>query len=362
MIYEWKNFEVMRMTKLLLVSTKTEQSKGGIAVWTDGFLHYCKQYGIDCDLLNIATIGARAKEGNAKRNFKDEFIRTKKIFQNLRKMLRNNTYEVAHVNTSCGSFGIIRDYLTVRKIKRKKPTCKTILHFHCEIQVQCASIISRYFLSQILKISNEVLVLNKQNECFLRDHYGVSSKIVPNFIDSDVVRTDEKNISPEVKEAIFVGYVRPEKGIRELYEIAQKFPQITFRLIGEIHNEVMRWPKPDNVMLCGKKNHPDILSEMDKADIFIFLSHSEGFSIALLEAMARGLPCISTDVGANNEMLEGKGGIILPVGDVPKMIFAVKEMMNVQKRQLMSQWNLQKVRNNYTSDRVMEELKQIFSN
>ena len=45
--------------KLLLVSPKTEQSKGGIAVWTDAFLENCNKYDIDCDLLNIATIGSR---------------------------------------------------------------------------------------------------------------------------------------------------------------------------------------------------------------------------------------------------------------------------------------------------------------
>ena len=50
------------MIKLLLVSPKTEQSKGGIAVWTDAFLENCDKYGISCDLLNIATIGKRAKQ------------------------------------------------------------------------------------------------------------------------------------------------------------------------------------------------------------------------------------------------------------------------------------------------------------
>lgn len=348
------------MTKLLLVSAKTEQSKGGIAVWTDAFLESCNQYGIDCDLLNIATIGSRAKQGNAGRNFKDEFVRTKAIFQNLRAMLKDKIYDSAHVNTSCGAFGLIRDYLTINQIKKKQPACKRILHFHCDIQTQCASAISRCFLSKILNVSDEVLVLNKRNENFLSDHYGIPCKVVPNFIDSAMVRTDEKNISPEIGEAIFVGYVRPEKGIRELYELATKFPQITFRLIGEIHSEVSVWRKPDNVVLCGKKNHADILSEMDHADVFVFLSHSEGFSIALLEAMARGLPCIATDVGANKEMLENQGGLIIPKHDVIQTIDALKEMQDFQKRRLASQWNLQKVKKYYMSEGVMGHLTQIY--
>lgn len=348
------------MIDLLLVSPKTEQSKGGIAVWTDAFLENCDQYGIHCDLLNIATIGSRAKQGNSKRNFKDEFVRTKNIFQTLKKMLRQNSYGVAHINTSCGTFGLIRDYFTVYKIKKKQDLCKTVLHFHCDIQTQCSSVISRYFLSKILKISDKVLVLNSRNYDFLYHNYGVCSKIVPNFIDSAHVRRDEKNISAEIKDLIFVGYVRPEKGIRELYELAQKFPEMTFRLIGEIHGEIASWQKPKNVVLCGKKNHQDILTELDRADVFVFLSHSEGFSIALLEAMARGLPCIVTDVGANYEMIENQGGRVVGVGDVTSAADALENMQDLQIRQAMSSWNLKKVKDFYTTDAVMKKFLELY--
>jgi glycosyltransferase involved in cell wall biosynthesis len=215
-------------------------------------------------------------------------------------------------------------------------------------------------LSKILKISNDVLVLNKRNSNFLFEHYGISSTIVPNFIESSMVRTDKKIISDEIRKAIFVGYVRPEKGVRELYELARKHPEITFRLIGEIHDEVMSWIKPDNVILCGKKNHSDILSEMDQADIFVFLSHSEGFSIALLEAMSRGLPCIATEVGANQEMLEGKGGVLVPSGDVSAIIEAFEVLKDQNLRSKMSQWNVEKVRTQYNAESVMARIITIY--
>lgn len=346
--------------KLLLVSAKTEQSKGGIAVWTDSFLESCNQYGIDCDLLNIATIGTRAEQGNSKRNFKDEFVRTRAIFRNLRKMMRSSSYDVAHINTACGAFGLIRDYLTARKIKNKQPSCKTIIHFHCDIQVQCSSRISLIYLSKILKIADKILVLNQRNANFLYEHYGFSSVIVPNFIASSMVRGDEKIITDEIKEAMFVGYVRPEKGVRELYGLAKNYPEITFRLIGEIHDEVKSWIKPDNVLLCGKKNHSDILSEMDQADIFVFLSYSEGFSIALLEAMARGLPCIATDVGANREMLENQGGVIVNAVDVDSATSALAAITNSNTRKEMSQWNLEKVRSFYTVESVIRQIADLY--
>ena len=349
------------MIKLLLVSPQTEKSKGGIAVWTDVFIQNCGRFGISCDLLNIATIGSRAEQGNAKRNFFDEFVRTKSIFSNLRKMLREGEYDASHVNTSCGSFGLIRDYLTVLKIKRRQPLCKVIVHFHCDIQTQCRSKISRFFLSRMLKKADTALVLNQFNCRYLHDSYGIQSKVASNFIDADMVRKEPKIISPDIQDAIFVGYVRPEKGIREMYELAQKFPFIKFRLIGEIHDEVAGWDKPSNIVLCGKKNHSDILSEMDRADVFVFLSHSEGFSIALLEAMTRGLPCIATDVGANREMLENNGGTIVPIGDTPTTVAALESMRNQKIREEMSAWNIEKVRSCYIAEKVISKITGLYN-
>lgn len=49
--------------------------------------------------------------------------------------------------------------------------------------------------------------------------------------------------------------------------------------------------------------------------VFVLPSGIEGFSLALLEAMARGLPCVASDAGGNREALEGDTGILFPAGD-----------------------------------------------
>ena len=69
--------------KVLLVSPKMENPNGGIAVWTDIYLNHIEKVGVDCDLLNIAPMGKRAVNGNAKRNFFVEIKRTLRIFKNL---------------------------------------------------------------------------------------------------------------------------------------------------------------------------------------------------------------------------------------------------------------------------------------
>jgi glycosyltransferase involved in cell wall biosynthesis len=67
----------------------------------------------------------------------------------------------------------------------------------------------------------------------------------------------------------------------------------------------------ENVMFLGSRSDvPDLLRS---ADVAVLASHQEGFSNAILESMAAGLPMIATDVGGNPEaVLEGKTGFIVP--------------------------------------------------
>jgi glycosyltransferase involved in cell wall biosynthesis len=65
---------------------------------------------------------------------------------------------------------------------------------------------------------------------------------------------------------------------------------------------------------------------MREADIFLLPSHGEGFPNALLEAMAAGLACIATPVGAVPEMLGEDGGIIIARPDPEAIAAAVARL------------------------------------
>lgn len=105
---------------VLLISAKAEHPNGGIAVWTAHYLTGCKDIeNFSCDLVNVAMTGRRATCATAKRSLKDEIIRTYGIIRQLSERLKQGAYDIAHLNTSIGSYGIIRDYLMARKIARK---------------------------------------------------------------------------------------------------------------------------------------------------------------------------------------------------------------------------------------------------
>ena len=79
----------------------------------------------------------------------------------------------------------------------------------------------------------------------------------------------------------------------------------------------------------------DIPSKLAEADIFAFSTTlSEGFGIALIEAMAARLPIIASDVPACREVLDnGKAGILIPIGRVDLWINALNEIISSNTKQ-----------------------------
>ena len=82
----------------------------------------------------------------------------------------------------------------------------------------------------------------------------------------------------------------------------------------------------DKVHLMGRSNNMSQVFE--NTDLFVLSSDFEGMPNALMEAMASGLPCISTDcpTGPSDLIINGKNGILVPVNDKEAMSSAMKAL------------------------------------
>jgi glycosyltransferase involved in cell wall biosynthesis len=82
-----------------------------------------------------------------------------------------------------------------------------------------------------------------------------------------------------------------------------------------------------------------ILAELDQADLFVLPSRTEGLPRALIEAMARGLPCIASEVGGIPELLPAED--LVPPGDVAALAAKIREVVwSAARREQMSERNI----------------------
>ncbi len=339
---------------ILLLSPLPPPS-GGIARWTERYLAWADGK-INASVVNTALIGKRAGEACAKKRIFDEVRRTARIVRETGVQLKNKP-DIMHLNTSCSKLGIIRDWLCARKAA--KAHVAIAVHCHCNIEDQLGGgKIAVYLFHRIVRMAKAVLVLNEKSQKYIAAIAPEKVKICPNFVLAEQI-ADAHSIREELRTIVYVGDVRFSKGSDDIYKVAKKLPSKQFIMVGSVAEEMKAQEKPDNVVLLGRLEAAEVYEQLQEADVFLFPSLTEGFSVALLEAMAKGLPCVATDVGANAEMLI-EGGEVVDVHDVDGMVRGIESMENKAVRQKMSEANIKKVQTCYEHNKVMEQLIRIY--
>jgi colanic acid/amylovoran biosynthesis glycosyltransferase len=83
-----------------------------------------------------------------------------------------------------------------------------------------------------------------------------------------------------------------------------------------------------HVTFCGALNHDQTREQMAKADIFALASFAEGIPVALMEAMAMGIPCVSTSVAGIPELIQDKvDGLLVPPSSVESFASAIESLV-----------------------------------
>ena len=325
---------------------------GGIATWTQKYMRQSSKWGIQLKVINEAHIGKNGKRIINKISIKEELFRTSKILIQTFLELFLKKYSIIHINSSCGT-GLIRDYCAARF--GKFFNVKIFLHCHCNIEDQLKNnrIGEKYF-PKIMNISDCVFVLNSTSYQ-KAEQYTKKVVLLPNFIDKDYITT-EHYCSIAIKSIFYCGRITKSKGSDELFKVADMLPNIQFVLAGMLDDNYKVEELPQNIKLLGQIDGVQIKEHLDRADIFLFPSHSEGFSVSVLEAMARGVPCVVSDVGANFDMIENMGGIVLDEITPENIVMSVKALNNMEIRKKASIWNIEKVKKNYLASKVMNDI------
>jgi L-malate glycosyltransferase len=330
--------------KLLLIGALPPPI-GGDAIWAQNFVNHPLTQDISIQTVNTSLIGRRAHRLGTRFHVWDEIKRACGIWG-------------LTLNCNCAPLGVIRDFATLCCIR----LWGVPVVLHCHANVPDAIGVSRLgaaFLRRCLRMTARVLVLNAPSERYCNQLGGIRCEIMPNFINEGEM-TATHAIRPEIANVVFVGHMIRTKGVLEMVEVAKRFPRIAFVMAGMVTPEIADVDVPMNMEFMGNVDKSRLQRILDNADVFMFPTYTEGFSLALLEAMARGLPVVTTPVGANGDMIEGQGGVLVPVGDIDALCGALQQMQDPALRASMAQWNISKVKNNYTAQKVIQSLKALY--
>ena len=113
--------------------------------------------------------------------------------------------------------------------------------------------------------------------------------------------------------------------------------------------------------LLGARN--DVEELLQAADIGILSSHEEGFSNAVIEAMAAGLPMVVTDVGGNAEAVrQGVDGIVVPRGAVAELAQAIARLANdPDLRSKMGASGRERARTRYSIQSCVDQYEAVYN-
>lgn len=157
-----------------------------------------------------------------------------------------------------------------------------------------------------------------------------------------------------------VARLEKEKGMQDLEDVAAMLPQFDFLVVGR-GSYVPNW---GNIKVSSVP-YSEIHKVYQKADLFFLPSVTtptweEQYGIAIIEAMACGLPIVTTDSGAIPEVL-GDAGIKLPEFDIANMTKVISRLLTNQNlRKKYSKLSLKRASERYDSKKVAAQLSMLY--
>ena len=231
------------------------------------------------------------------------------------------------------------------------------------VEKKCPEKKTRKQYERACHMADAVWIQTEKQRRFLPARTQQKAFIVRNILDEKFLDIS-KTYSGEICHFISVGRLQPQKNQELLVEAFAEMlkrtgnNKATLTIYGKaeagsqeteekIRALIRKYHLEKQVFLPGWVK--DIEIKYARADAFVFGSNYEGFPNALMEAMASGLPCISTDcpTGPSELINSGENGILVPVGDVNAMSRAMElmirqprraEQMGKQARKTMQGW------------------------
>jgi len=173
-------------------------------------------------------------------------------------------------------------------------------------------------------------------------------------------------------EIICVGRLVPDKGqlvlLHAFSQLLSRGHRLRLRLIGDgierhrVEEFIMENGLSDSVIVEGALSHETTRMLLGRADIFVLASFAEGLPIALMEAMAMEIPCVSTYIAGIPELIRSEvDGLLVPASSEEALIGALDRLIaNPELRRNLARSGRQRVVEQYDLQANVSTLGEIF--
>ena len=300
------------------------------------------------------------------------------ILRSLKKvknLCNKNRYHLLHCHSPIGS---VVARLAAKDVRKKYGTRVIYtahgFHFYKGASKQNWAIF--YPIEKICSSLTDVLItINKEDYAFAQKHMDAGKVVyVPG------IGVDTKNFylegfgASEKKEEL--GLTEDDIMILSVGELNQnKNQEVVIKAIAKLNNPKVHYviagkgDKDQYLMELAKESRvhlhllgyrTDIIELLNAADVFAFPSFREGLSVALMEAMAAGLPCVVSEIRGNTDLISnGKGGYLCDPNEAETFYTGLLELEDAEKRNKFGSYNRQTMKN-FDAEKIMELMTEIY--
>ena len=270
-----------------------------------------------------------------------------KSIKQIRKMCKKEKYALMHCQSPIGS--VVARAAAIKARKNGMKVIYTAHGFHFYKGAPKKNWIIFYQIEKVFSYVTDVLItINKEDYTFAKKHMNAKQVEYLPGVGIDTEKFWLENFDEETKRAE-LGITKNDLMILSVGELNKnKNQEVIIRAIAKLNDSRIhyfiagRGDKEEylrnlakslgvNLQLLGYRT--DIIELLNTADIFALPSLREGLSVALMEAMSAGLPCIVSRIRGNVDLIEeGKGGYLCEPDDVDGFKNRIGELMFKSKK------------------------------
>lgn len=255
----------------------------------------------------------------------------------------------------------IKVILKLRKYLKKQKNKQYIIPFLSHVGIQCSlantglnnyiietirnapqfspsNIILRFARNLSIFFAKGCIFQNNEQMLYFPTMIRKKGLILYNTVPSTFLEKYEKKEYGQIKNLIMVSRLNEQKNhslmLQALSILLKDGYDLFLTIVGEgpeygkINDKIKELQLDNHVKLYGKSNHVGDL--LIKSDLYILTSNFEGMPNSLMEAMACGLPCISTDcpTGPKDLIDNGINGLLINCNDANELALSIELLIN----------------------------------